>query len=285
MENREEQWKVQIWGVRGSAPAPAQEFMDYGGNTVCVAVECREVLVVFDAGSGLTGLGEKLRSEGKWKRVDIFLSHLHFDHVMGLLTFRPWYDPEMEIHLYGPAGDGRDNGLKAQLEQFLGPPYWPLGIHDFCAKIVIHPLLPKMHIRLSGKEGLLENQGVCIHTMSGNHPNGSLLYRLEGEGKRLVYGLDCEMNTQLLPAFVRFAHQAGVVIWDATFTAEDIQKGWGHSSWEQGIAVGRQAEAEKVVMMHYSRDYTDAFLAQQEELAKPCAPIACFAREGMTIFL
>lgn len=281
----ENQWNVQIWGVRGAAPAPAKEFMDYGGNTVCVSVECGTELIVFDAGSGLAALGEALKKDGQRKRMDIFLSHLHLDHVMGFFTFHPFYDPEMEIHIYGQMQDGYEGGFKTRLGQLLGPPYWPLGFKDFRANIFFHPLLPGSALRLAGQEDLPEGKGLMLHTLPGNHPNGSLLYRIDGDGKRLVYGLDCEMNETIAPAYLDFSREADLLIWDANFTAEDMQKGWGHSTWEQGVDIRRWAKAERILMIHYSLGYTDSFLSRQETLARQTDPDCCFAKEGMMITL
>lgn len=295
----ENQWKIQIWGVRGSAPAPAKEFLRYGGNTTCVSVACGSKLIIFDAGSGLTALGDILEKEGKCRRVDLFLSHMHLDHLLGFFTFRPFYCPEMEIHIYGQAkkeaspqktsqGSGQNpapkDELTARLGQLLGPPYWPIGLSDFKAKVFIHPLVPGKAVRLWGQEGE-KNERITLYTLPGNHPGGSLLYRMEGAGNSLVYGLDCEMDETIAPAYLDFARHANLLLWDATFTQNDWKKGWGHSTWEQGLAVRRQAGADRILMLHYANGYTDDFLSQQEEQARQQDPSCCFAKEGMTIFL
>ena len=116
-----EQWKVTVLGVRGAIPMPAAEFLRYGGHTSCITVDCGEELVVLDAGSGLSQLNPAPRPDGK-ARLDILLSHLHLDHVMGLFGCRQLYDPEAEIHLYGEARAGVS--LRTQLapgtEGFVG---------------------------------------------------------------------------------------------------------------------------------------------------------------------
>lgn len=98
-------WKITVWGVRGSMPAASEEFLQYGGNTSCVSVDCGGFLAVFDAGTGLVQLGRRLKNSSI-KRIDLFFSHLHMDHVIGLYGFHPLHDPEMEIRLYGEAREG-----------------------------------------------------------------------------------------------------------------------------------------------------------------------------------
>ena len=274
-----EQWKVTVLGVRGAIPMPAAEFLRYGGHTSCITVDCGEELVVLDAGSGLSQLNPAPRPDGK-ARLDILLSHLHLDHVMGLFGCRQLYDPEAEIHLYGEARAGVS--LRTQLETLLGPPYWPLGLKDFSARIELHEVGPGEAFRLVGRAG---QPGVTVHTLRGNHPNQSLLYRLEAGNKRVTYALDCETDETSRPALEEFAQDSALLIWAANFTAEDLARrpGWGHSSWQQGAALGAAAGVGLTLMTHYSWEYPDGFLQEQERLASRTGSWLCFAREGMEI--
>ena len=99
-------WILDVWGVRGSMPAISPDFAEYGGNTSCVSVDCGEDVVVFDAGSGLMALGQRL--DGK-RPIRLFLSHVHVDHLLGLFTFPLLYNPKAELHLYGEARGGTDH--------------------------------------------------------------------------------------------------------------------------------------------------------------------------------
>jgi phosphoribosyl 1,2-cyclic phosphodiesterase len=131
-------WKLNIWGVRGSMPAPSRNFLDYGGNTSCVSVDCGAGdLVVFDAGSGLLALAGQLSGSCP---VHIFISHVHIDHLLGLYTFPLFHTPGAEVHLYGEARGGVS--FQRQLEAIVGPPYWPVGFSDFKAGIAIHEIGP-----------------------------------------------------------------------------------------------------------------------------------------------
>lgn len=264
-----QEWSVTVWGVRGSAPRLSAGCVEYGGNTACISLEYGDRAVVLDAGTGLSPLGQALAGRREIRRLDILLSHLHMDHVLGLFSFRPLFDSGMDIHIYGAAG------LARGLEALIGPPYWPLRLGDFPARPAFHELQPGDSFGLDGLE---------VSTMAGNHPGGSILYRLDGGGKSLTYALDCEADGQTFPALTRFARGSGLLIWDASFTAADLRPGWGHSTWEQGLELGRAAGAGQVLMTHYSWEYTDAFLRRQEELA--CRDGLCrFAREGMVIVL
>lgn len=275
-------WNIKIWGVRGSYPTPGTAFAEYGGNTSCISAHWGEHSVILDAGSGLIGLGEQW-PPGRKKRLDILFSHLHMDHCVGLFGCRLLHDPEMEIHLYGAAQEGRS--FEENLKALLRAPYWPIGFQDFPSSIRVHELKPGESFTLKGdgaSSGNLE-----IHTLRGNHPNQSLLYRLEAGGKSLVYGLDCEMTEEIRPLLRNFSQNTDLLIWDACFTDQELEqyRGWGHSSWRQGAALGRQAGAGMVLMTHYSPKYTDTFLQKQEELAAKTDSPCRFAREGMEICL
>ena len=126
-----ETWKLTIWGVRGSFPAPDPDFFRYGGNTSCLSLDRGDTLVVLDAGSGLAALGDRMVREGR-RRVDILLSHLHLDHVMGLFPFAPRYDRRCEIHLYGRPG------FAGELTHLIGSSLWPVDLADDRAHILFH---------------------------------------------------------------------------------------------------------------------------------------------------
>lgn len=266
-----EKWKLSVWGVRGAAPAPGADFLEFGGHTSCISLDCGNALTVFDAGSGLTALGDALARSGGPKRVDLLLSHLHLDHVLGLFSFRPFFDPAAEVHLYGRPG------LADGLNRLVGPPFWPVALAGFPAKLHIHETACGVPFSLPG--------GLTVQAMESRHPNGCFCYRVERGEKRLVYTLDCEPDEPLLDALADFARGADLLIWDANFAPEAFKEGWGHSTWLQGLEALRRAQAKAVLMTHYNRDYTDAFLHVQERLAAQANCAAYFAKEGMVIEL
>lgn len=270
-----ENWTVTVWGPRGSFPAAKADFLEYGGNTSCISIRCGGKLVVFDAGSGIAQLDAAQLDAGAEKQIHILFSHMHLDHVQGLVGFSLLHDPAMEIHLYGEARGGLS--FRTQLQRLIGLPYWPLGLEDFRASCVIHEIQAGDTVCLA--------EGLNVHTLRGCHPDQSLIYRLEGQGRSVVYALDCELTESLAPRLTEFARDCGLLLWDANFTAADLKKGWGHSTWEQGLELARAAGAARVLMTHYNRAYTDAFLREQELLAKQRSEACVFAREGMTIDL
>lgn len=273
----EQSWKmkIDIWGVRGSMPAPSRDFLEYGGHTSCISVDCGETLVVFDAGSGLLELGRRLPPGAK--RIDLFFSHLHIDHMLGLFAFAPLHDPAVELHIYGEPRRGA--AFARHLSTLVGPPYWPLGLSDFRANIILHEIGPGCQALLPG--------GTLVRMMRGSHPDLALYFRLESAGRCAVYALDCELDAALRPGLVEFARNADVLVWDANFTAEDLARcpGWGHSTWEQGAALRRDAGAKLALMTHYASDYPDEKLREMERLAALADPAVRFARENMEVCL
>ena len=294
-------WQATVWGVRGSFPMTGTEYGEYGGNTSCLSVDCGEALVVLDAGSGLAGLGQWLTAEkenavevsgqgggpdrpapGKDRRADILISHLHLDHVLGLFSFPPFFEPDWEIHLYGEARDGRS--FRAQLQTLLGPPYWPVGLEEFPASVHLHEVEAGKSFVLAGGAA----PGLRIDALRGNHPGQSLFFRLEPKDRPeggIVYALDCEPDEETEAALLRFAKGAGLLVWDANFAPGKERPGWGHSTWQKGLSIGSRAGVRQVLMTHYAREYEDGFLRRQECLARQAGPSCLFAREGMVLLI
>lgn len=279
----EKQWKIQFWGTRGSIPRAGKDFLEYGGNTSCVSVNWGGGWVVFDAGSGLVDLGQVMGREREPKLIHILFSHLHVDHILGFFGFGLFHDPEARIHLYGEPVAGIS--FRQRLEQVAAQPYWPLGLDDYQAQIQIHEVGP-------GQQFCLEETGTALRvsTLRGMHPGGSILYRLDqtpssGSARSLVYALDCELDKAMSRELAAFASGTDLLVCDAHFTEEDLKthQGWGHSSWQQGMVLRQASGAARGVMMHFSPDYTDAFLEQQEAALRALDGNCCFAKEGMEI--
>lgn len=267
-------WTITVWGTRGSFPAASANFLEYGGNTSCISVDCGGELVAFDAGSGLTGLGERILQEGR-RRIDIFLTHLHLDHIMGLFPFAPRYDRRAEIHLYGMPGFARE------LTRLVGSALWPVDLADGRARVFFHEVWDGRPFPLAGETA----SGLTVTAMEGCHPGGCYYYRLEGNGRSLVYALDCELSREMFRELTDFAQGTDLLVWDASFTSKDAKPGWGHSTWEEGLTLARAAEARQVLMTHFSTGYTDEFLREQERLARAADSAVCFAKERMRIEL
>ena len=80
--------RVQFWGVRGSIASPGPDTVQVGGNTSCVEVRVGNTILIFDAGTGLRMLGQKLLKEMPVE-AHIFFSHVHWDHIQGFPFFAP----------------------------------------------------------------------------------------------------------------------------------------------------------------------------------------------------
>lgn len=249
-----------------------RQFMEYGGNTSCIVLEYGNEVLCFDAGSGLCGLRSRLSGV---ERLHILISHVHIDHILGLVNLVSLKVPE--IHLYGMGGGGCS--FQKQLDTVIGVPYWPVILSNI-GGIHIHEIHPEEPFLLSGAGG-----GTKIQMLRGNHPGGSLLYRAEFDGRSITYALDCEMDEGMHSRLAAFAAGSSLLVWDANFVRADKQPGWGHSTWEEGLALRRASGAGRILMTHYARDYTDAFLQEQEILAQREDSACIFAREGMVIEL
>jgi phosphoribosyl 1,2-cyclic phosphodiesterase len=258
--------KVELWGARGSLPAPGPETTRYGGNTCCVAVRGRDgSVVVLDAGTGIRRLGAAIGPEVR--RVDILLTHLHVDHIDGLAFFAPLFRREMEVHVWGPASTTLD--LRGRLSRYLSPPIFPVRLRDLPCRLELHDVLHVDRFQI----GRLQ-----VHAALVCHPGPTVGFRLSEDDVSLAYmpdhepalgAIDFPSNADWTSGF-ELAADAQLLIHDAQYDAEEYaaRVGWGHSSLDDVLAFAAATRAARVVPFHYDPSHTDAELDRRFEAAR-----------------
>lgn len=249
--------RITLWGTRGSIPTPGPETARYGGNTSCVHVEGDDgTQLVLDAGTGIRRLGDTFaRPVG---RVDLLLSHLHMDHIQGLGFFAPLYDPEAEVHIWGPASTTQ--GLGRRLTRYLAPPLFPVLLRDLPCELRLHEV----------PCGDFEIGGFCISAAMVCHPGPTVGYRIREGSRVLTYlsdhepalGLDRFEADELEPEWVsgwELAADADLLIHDTQYTTAEYREriGWGHSSIEQCLTFARLARVKHLVAFHHDPARSD----------------------------
>lgn len=276
-------FRVVFWGVRGSIPVPGPQTAEVGGNTSCVEVLCGKTRLVFDGGTGLRLLGQSLLSQLP-VTAHLFFSHVHWDHIQGFPFFAPAFITGNAIHMYG--GRNVFGSVETALAGQMQNPNFPVLLRDLPAKLEFHDILPNQTFTI--------DDTVRITTAPGRHPGGVLAYRIEYDGKVLVYATDTEHAPQPDAELVELLRDADVVVYDSQYTNEEYtgggkhgpsKVGWGHSTYEAAIATIKAAGAKKYVLFHHDPGQDDAAVRDKEARAQALFPNSVAAREGMVIEL
>jgi phosphoribosyl 1,2-cyclic phosphodiesterase len=277
-----------FWGTRGSIPSPGPSTVRYGGNTPCVEVRTPDgALVILDAGTGIRALGDALanRSGGAPVSGDIYLSHAHWDHIQGLPFFAPLYERGNRFRIWSGsgAGDEIEHAVRAQMSAGV----FPVHFDDVEATMEFRTL-----------DGSYSAASYTMDTLPVLHPGGALGFRLYAPGDRsprLVYIPDNELASPSAygsPAdwrerLVAFARGAAILVHDATFTALEYEthRGWGHSRYDDALALAREAAVQRLVLFHHSPDRADDEIdAEVERLRRTDPPFDVIAaKEGMIL--
>ena len=246
--------RVQMWGTRGSLPTPGRATTKYGGNTSCLEVVAGEVRLVFDAGSGIRALGERLAANGVVD-ADLFLTHFHWDHIQGLPFFAPLYRAETRLGVHGPPQDGAS--VASLIAGVMAPMYFPVPYEAIAAQVSYMEVA-------DGEEW--SRGDVTVQAARVRHPSYTVGYRVAAGGVRMVYVPDNELRGEQYATgpewehgFRNFIADADVLIHDAMFTGAEYRArvGWGHSTYEQVIGVAEEAGVRQLVLFHHAPERTD----------------------------
>jgi phosphoribosyl 1,2-cyclic phosphodiesterase len=266
--------KVTLYGTRGSLATPGRSTAHYGGNTSCVLVRGEDgEVIVLDAGTGIRPAGRDIG--GGVRRVDVLLTHLHMDHIQGLGFFGPLYNPNMEVHIWGPASPTL--ALEARLTRYLSPPLFPVLLRDLPCRLHFHHV-PCGEVQIGALRVRAET--VC-------HPGATVGYRLTENGAALAYIPDHEpaLGARQFPLEPEWtsgwalAQDADLLVHDGQYTRAEYPGhiGWGHSSLDQALAFAKLAHAKHLVMFHHdpARDDDSLLIAVDKAVAeaRPSFPV------------
>ncbi|MDC7125227.1 MAG: MBL fold metallo-hydrolase [Spirochaetales bacterium] len=269
--------KIKFWGVRGSTPCPGPDTARIGGNTSCIELRYGpdDELIIIDAGSGIRSLGsELLKTNTCPKKIKIFLTHTHMDHIMGLPFFTPIYIPGYSLEIYGPA-TYEEEGLEKIISGQFSYSYFPIKHSELGSD------LSYFHLQQASRN--IGNLKLSTHYL--NHPILTLGYKFEYDGKTVCTAYDTEPFYNLFPedpedplydplaveegiAAAEDANQelnnfiagSDILIYDSQYTQEELEakyRGWGHTSFEYAIKAAGENNVKKLYFFHHAMESSD----------------------------
>jgi phosphoribosyl 1,2-cyclic phosphodiesterase len=242
----------------------------FGGNSSCVSMQLDDELLIFDAGSGIRVLGQELmatefgRGQGK---ANVFFSHTHWDHILGIPFFVPFYVKGNQFTVHSPLPD-----IQERLEGQQKFEYFPIPFSIYASDIDFVVLENKNEHKIGD---------MVIRWKAMYHPGQCFAYRVDYKGKSVVYATDAEYkklgSSDLKPA-VEFFQDADLLIFDSMYTfSEGLEKeDWGHSSTFIGVDLALEANVKQIAFFHHEPTYSDFKLMdifrQTEKYLKLVAP-------------
>jgi len=270
---------VRFWGVRGGIPAPGPDTVRVGGNTPCVEVRTKDnQIIILDAGTGIRPLGDKIMQEYTGRAVaTLLISHTHWDHIQGFPFFGMTRRRHNRIVIIGAKKIGRR--LEEVMAGQVSEPYLPFGYGELEADLITK--------EISNNETFVIGEHTLVTARSGFHPGGVFMYRIEHHGHSVVYASDVghpigSFDEQLID----LAKNCDVLIHDAQFSDKEkmLHPDWGHSTWKEAAAVGKEANAKALILFHHNAWAKDDFLFNVvEKEAQAINPHAVLAYEGLEI--
>ena len=269
---------VRFWGVRGSISCPGHDTVRYGGNTSCLEVRCGDHLIIFDGGTGLREMGKTL-AKNEAVNADIFFSHAHLDHIIGIPFFSTIFDPKNTFRLWAGHLLPRHT-LHEVMRTMMTSPLFPVPPDIFSKKVSYHDFV--------AGETLTPFEGATMKTVALNHPNGATGYRLEYAGKVFCYVTDTEHASDGLDEnIVDLVRGADIMVYDCTYTPEEYPRyvGWGHSTWQEGVRLCQAANVKQMAIFHHDPAHVDSFMADVEAEARQVWNGTFVAREQLVVRL
>jgi phosphoribosyl 1,2-cyclic phosphodiesterase len=278
--------RVRYWGARGSIPAPRAEMALHGGNTSCVELTLSDGSeVILDAGTGICDLG-RARERGS-KPVHLLLTHLHLDHIQGLMFFEPLFDPGCEVRVSGPIAYG--GSLLNRLARYISAPLAPIEIRELPATVSFHEI-PSEKFQMGP---------ATVEAAFVNHRGPTLGFRITDGDVSVAYIPDHEPALgQPLDRSARewisgydLARDVDLLIHDAQYTEDEYagRVGWGHSATEHVVSFARRCGVRRLALFHHDPLHDDPTIRAITQAAQASMDGAVeevtAAREGASVEL
>ena len=234
-----------IHGVRGSMPATGKKFSKYGGNTTCFEIETLDSQIFIDAGTGF--ISAKIEEDKK--KVYLLFTHLHHDHLQGLLFNPQLFVRSQEIIVASALMSGAT--LKQYVSKYFSPPFFPPSVFSYVSCL---SFVDFEHFNMAISSDLI------VDYISLKHPGGAVGYSFRSGSKKVVIAIDNEFESEQEKHLLSFCEKADILIWDGMYTDGEIEnkRGWGHSTIEQAIYFTEKSNVKRTVICHHSPTRSDA---------------------------
>ena len=258
--------RLKVWGARGSVPAPGPEMNRFGGNTSCVELELSDGnTLILDAGTGIRGLGVSIAAQ--MPKVSILLTHLHLDHIQGLMFFPPCFEADSEITIWGPASP--EASLEERVARYISAPLSPVEIRELPCDVSFNDT----------PASEWECGPASIRAEAVTHRGPTLGYRITDGDTTIAYIPDHEpglgsplesLEDEWISGF-DLARDADLLIHDCQYTDEEYPDhvGWGHSRLTDTLTFAKRVGAKRVLLFHHdplhSDDFLDSFFGSASE--------------------
>lgn len=253
--NEDAKLAIRFWGVRGSCPTPVAQNAGIGGNTACLelAVPSGDV-IIFDSGTGVRALGETLLGDaaGNPLKVNIFLTHFHWDHIQGIPFFLPLNSERNEVTFHAM---GTPTAIERALAGQMDSPYFPVTLGQRPAA--------KRFMDVRNREFRFGNTRITSFPL--HHPQGCYGYRVETDASSVAYASDFEHGDREGDrALLNAIEGVDLLIYDAQFTPEEYSEhqGWGHSTWLEATRFAKQAGIGRLCLFHHDPGHSDEVMVQ-----------------------
>ena len=262
MENKKSilsNYYLHVFGCRGSMPVTGANFVEFGGETSCYILKKGDYALIVDCGSGLYNAKDVLSS---CKKIDVILTHVHYDHVIGLLGWAA-FPKDAEINFYGLFDKWL--GEKTVVE-FFKDPFWP-----------VQPNLGKFNQIPDFGETLELGNNIKVDFYKATHPNNACVCVIYIDGKKVVIYFDTESSKDIP---LEVVNKCDILIYDGMYTDENYpgHEGWGHSTWQEGCRLAQKANPKYLIITHHDPNSSDYFLKEEEKKAQDMYVATRFAR-------
>ncbi len=263
----------QLWGTRGSIPISGPAFMRHGGNTSCMSLEYGDDLIILDAGSGIRNLGQTLATAAP-RKVHLFITHTHWDHIQGFPFFAPAFIPGFEITIYGAKGFNKN--LESLFRGQFDPDYFPIQMENMDAALEF-VYLGDIPIHIGD---------VKVSWEFTQHPGATLGYKLELPGHKIAWVPDNEIfqgymgppekiseHPELLSLYqpmIDFLTGMDILVHEAQYTVEEYPETvrYGHSSIANASFLAKITESKRWIVVHHDPNHSDDFLFDKLNLTR-----------------